>query len=369
MLGQEKYDEVVVLIAEHLAQIMADEENGVYTQREEELVLKEQELLAKIETSKDELERAGKVMGITFVSGAGMIGFAFAVYLIVSNFIKKNKIKKLLTEHQKLVMFIGEDDKTLIQYLMDRKRTASEIESSFIMLLHDFYLERNLEKLRHKNLKNPVSLYESRFKTSNDLETFSSFNTKDLHTIMREVDAEVDRILDIRSQNYDNIEKFVVANKERVSNKNVSLYDLINAIKLHCSDGVLMSDKVIEYNFIQALNELTFRCEYEKFIKENANNIDDEHFDSSEFYSSLRKTDEYKNYKHNGCNDFSWMLPLLMMHMSNRRTEAQRREDARIAAELARKKQNSYSSSNSFGSFGGGFGGGHSSGGGFNGGW
>ena len=169
LLSQEKYDEFLVAIGEHVAGILADEQYDVNSATPHWVVDPEGVKLAAL------------VAGILFV-------LFFGIYLAFLCTAKRSRIRILLEENHKLVTFLGEDKKTLRKYLLNYRCTASELEDDFVELLYGFYVERELEKLRLLNLNKPFVLYESHFKSVNKLEAFKYMRTKDLCEIVAECD-------------------------------------------------------------------------------------------------------------------------------------------------------------------------------------
>jgi uncharacterized membrane protein YgcG len=368
LLIEKDYDAVVLQITKHLEQIMADEENGIYTQKQAQAEAEAEEFNNMLNKGAESMDKAIGFMLIgiiVLISGASILGVA---YLSISHLYKRSNIKKLLVENQKYIQYMQSDEATLFKYLLNKGYSTSSLKSSFIEYLHEYYIESKENELSSKELKYGYDEYKKHLNNSNDITSFKELRLKHIDTIIHEVDNEQDRIREITEQNQKKIVEYVDRNKYKITNPDIPAYALEGAMtaRMHKSgvDKILIDESWLESAFVVELNELNFKSTYDKFIAENADKINKEYFNSSDFYNSLRKTNEYKNYNYDHHDNLWWAMPLLLSHMSCRRQEIEEAE--RLAAERYRRDNESTSSSNSFG---GSFGGGFSSGGGFSGGW
>ncbi|MDO4283049.1 MAG: TPM domain-containing protein [Clostridia bacterium] len=348
LLREEKYDTVVLEVVKHLETMMADEENGVYLEREQ--AKKEQEQLQR--------ERTDKFFNTLFhiimiICPPLLVGFI--AYKLVKRYLKRKKIRRFLEQKDKLISFCKIDKEVLYSYLIDKTKSSEEkeLDSELLQYLYQYYRQYVYGILSQRQLENSIEKYRAYFDEENSVENFHHFMIKDVDTIIYEVDQKIAHEKEVERKNEVAIEDFVNKNSSRV-NQNLSTSTLKSRIKNYCKQDILITESELEEAFCRELHKLNFEYEYNAFIKENEDSIDTRYFDSSEFYHILQNSGEYADYKRH--HDHSWMLPLLFMHMENRKSEIKRREKEAADRRARMARQSSHSSS-----FGSGFGGGHSS--------
>ena len=381
-LRAEKYDEVIFEVVQHLEQIMADEENGVY--------LKEQEQWqAEVEASNAAFDAFVSKACRWFVGIGATGGVSLLLAHLISYILKRKFIKEQFVKYKNHILVLNINTKDFTKYLMKDKSPTSisdsfalitKMKKSFLNDFYEYYINKefgNIINISHlKTLYNSLDEYKYYLKKINNKDVFINLKLKSTKEIIQIADADIARIErekaeakrkmeEIESKNYIKINLYLKNNKNKIINNNISLEELEERLKKYCKIGELLSDTTLEKAFNEELKEMNFKYEYDKFISENKDKIDSKYFNSTDFYNSLKKSDNYKYYRYIPGYNNSWMLPLLFLQMENRREEQKRRE-ARQRQEEARRERERRNSYNNYGnSFGGGF----SSGGGFSGGW
>lgn len=350
-LREEEYDAVTFQIVQHLEQIMADEENGVYAEKEEQRKIIEEE------------------MSDTFAKALMTVCALIIVVCLISIFLSKQILKRDIVENEKYFSAFKIEEKAFMKYLSQTGVGTTDISINFLKYVYQFYMENVKKSLMSRtNNSEREEEYLNFLEKENTYENFLSFNTKDIDTIIYEVDRRIAEEERIEQENDKRIQKFIEKNKNRIENKQLSLEDLKQQMKKHCEKGKVLSEKKLEHIFVKELKALNFKQEYDKFLEENKDQINSKYFSKVDFYETLRNSDEYKRYRYSMYYNRSWMLSLLIHHMEDNKREAERREAMRRSYNTYRSSSSSNSSHGSS-SFGSGFGGGFSSGGGFSGGW
>ncbi|MDU3180463.1 MAG: TPM domain-containing protein [Lachnospiraceae bacterium] len=95
MLREENYDGVVFQVTKHLENIMADEEHGIYAQRERELKEKEQEFREK-----------DRITNIVLLTIIGVIGLFVLIFKTVCYLPQRRTVQALLESHQRYIFLI-----------------------------------------------------------------------------------------------------------------------------------------------------------------------------------------------------------------------------------------------------------------------
>lgn len=365
LLQAEDYDGAVLQITNHLEQIMADEEAGIYAQKEIEREQQNAEALAA-------LKSLGKAFVILIFSGACL----FALYHIVmttSKYVYRVvKTEKLMEKYSKHVALLSLSKDEIQTQILSKRRIFSEVEAKFMFDLYDIYTTEQLKELDKKrsaiNFGSEYIRYHKKLMDVNCVENFINLQLKDVDTIIYDMNKMIKHEKEIEEANLKKISDFVISQRHLIP-EFMSEKEIISTIFNRCMLGRLISDESIESIFNLEIKEASFKYEYEKFLEEHKDEIDLRHLNSSSFYDTLRKTDNYMNYNpYHSHGNFMWMLPLLMVHTQKNKAT----EERRIAAEANRRRQQqNFNRNNSFGSssFGTSFGGGFSSGGGFSGGW
>ncbi len=347
MLREENYDGVVLQVAKHLENIMADEEHGIYAQRERELKEKEKEFREK-----------DRITNIVLLTIIGVIGLFVLIFKTVCYLIRRRTVKALLEDHQRYVQLIKADPDSLYHYFM--KHYNKSMKEDFVPYLHEYFIHKGCEKINAHDYR--------RFREVNPLENFRNFQIKDVETFREELAVEKQKELRINGENKEKIRRYILQEKTNgIDPQKIESY-IIQRIP----SGEPLSDTQLKNEFTYAVHELSFRKEYDKFIEQNRDKIQDKYFDSDKFYNSLKNTPNYKNYNYLNSTGLMWIHPLLLSHMNHQKIEVQRREEERqreIEAEREERARRERETRMFYSDFGGGFDGGSSSGGGFSGGW
>ena len=372
LLRNGDYDAVVKQVAEHLAGVMLNVENGTYETKQAEYDANQARIA-------ENFKKVMKVVCIVFLCAILFAGLCYGGYWLVVYIARRRTIKQMIVKYDRHMKLLGKNRdevaKKLYDFFIDSN--VGYIKNVFISKLHDYWIAEQCEVILSKcqsmndERKTWYSEYVKRFKFRNPLDNFENLKLIDVNTAIKEVDAIEAQRAEMRRQNTEIVENFLNANDNRIINRNIK-HDLIerfDAFK-HWSDELVDVD-TLENCFKEYYEELDFEYEVEQFCKENADKIKAKDFNKQAFIKELSQTDEYRARSR---NNNMWMLHFLMLHMAmNRNNRIQREAEEKRAAERraaqrrAESYRSSYSSHNS--TFGSGFGGGFSSGGGFKGGW
>ena len=350
-LRAEDYDSVVLQVTKHLEKIMADEENGVYAQRE------------------SDLEADGIVMIVILIGIfviALIIAIGFNAAFLIRKLYRKKVIHTLIKEYQKQMQTAGLDENEFRKYFEKRYSYSKtdEVKKLFLVRLYNYYIDKETAKLKERNPKR-IKFYKSYLEKINNQQSFQIGMIKSLDSICNEVDENIDT-------NEKAIRKFFRENKDRVQNKEI-LPDLEQA---YLSDCLWYDRKItkeeMEKSFEKNTKRLNFEREVDHFLSKNKDSVkkfNKQYFDKAKFYRELEETDVYKEYEYPDRYNRDWMQAYLIGHISRNKADAEARrmcEKARRARANTARYSHDYDSDSSFGSE---FGGGFSSGGGFSGGW
>lgn len=371
LLKEENYDAVINEVTTYLENLMADEENGIYAIKEKELAEKRaieaEEAAIRQEKTLRTLKQVGLVGGIIAV-----IAFILkAIISVISSNMKKRKIAEILDNHYKHMSLLKTNKEEILEKLCVLIKNKDDMDNEVMKNLYSFYMAKQKDLLNSYKLSTGYGRYVNYLESQNTLQNFISFQLKDIESIVYEVDKQIEKENEIRSNNIKKVKEFVTVNKDRVENNAISLKTLEERILSYCSVKKVISDSELETAFCKELKALNFKYEYDEFIKEYKDDINPTYFESSNFYNELQHSNEYASYYYRKGYDRAWMKVMLFnhMHKNERRAkeeQARRERQERERRERARREAEERSRESSFGSS---FGGGHSSGGGFSGGW
>lgn len=433
-LRAENYDSAILKIVQHLEGLMTDEENGVYAYKEADKnatnQAKADEAIALIKqigtveytdecrkainaarskyfwlssdqkalvTNYHVLEEAGTeynaLKNAAIMAVMKNIGIVLciicpiiAIVVLIINYRKrqlhKRKVLELCDRYYKHLKIAEIDETEFISYFEDHcsdKRTTDDtsLENELFELLYKCYVVNKLPYFATSNAREEnLELYIQRFENVNNLKAFKNCKLVSTEDIVREIDKKEDEKARIKKENIKIVNQFFEENKHRILKSEIA-QKVKERLMQYVNTHHIVSNAELESVFDDALNELSFEVEFAEFCEEYARTLDMKDFDRNEFYRSVRSSDNYYSYRATRRYDRSWMLPLLMMHVSQQKQqrlkrerqekEHRRREEQRRREEKARKELERINSYNS--SFGSRLGRGHSSGGGFSGGW
>ena len=386
-LKAEDYDTAVKMIVQYLEQLMADEENGVYVQKEIEKAAAEAEAarLAEIERAEQEKLKAEReeknqrnlqIMFIVSLALAGIIGIYGFFKWLNNKREREMEIKRLLSQYSFQACLIDDGLEQIFDRLMKHFSDShpSRIEENFVSVLHDWFINDRIAELSNRNdLEYDYDAYVAHLKHRNRIGCFTNGSVVDVDTIIREVDEKKQREAELRKINTQKVNDFLNANRHRVTDQEIWVKVrnyMHNAFDNFTNE---VRDSQLEKFFVEQIDSLGFEKEFDKFLTENKDKIGRD-FDRRTLYNEMCATNNYRNYHYGMRMDYVWMMYMLMNHQSRQkqnRIEQERRiqeETERRRREAQRRaQQQSISSRNS--SFGSSFGGGRSSGGGMRGGW
>ena len=377
MLRNGQYDRVIYLITEYLASLMEDAENGVYIWKEQERLLKQQEeqrrqaeLEVKIAKGFYELTLIVAYVVAGVLALAIVLASGYGVIELVRNMKRKRVAEELVEQNYRHVRLLNVPQERIIDYIRYTRSeiATNELEEEFVSLLYDLYCNEAENYFDNGELAHAPGVYMEYFKECNTCDNFKAGMVMDRDRIISDVNQREERKLNILHENHRKIREFVNSKASELAELDIPSERMTESLIAQCryGDGEL-SLPVLRNRYRTEIKEQKLKSAYERFLIENQDKIDSKYFDSREFFSIVKNSEEGKDYS---ATNYSWMLPLLMLHMSDRRHA----EEVRIArqkkdrAEAAKRSQNVTSSINNT-SFGGGFGGGFSRGGGFSGGW
>lgn len=372
LLRNGDYDAVVKQVAEHLAGVMLNVENGTYETKQAEYDANQARIA-------ENFKQVMKVVFIVFLCAVLFAGLCYGGYWLIVYIVRRRTIKQMIVKYDRHMKLLGKNRDEVTKKLYDffTDSNVGYIKNIFISKLHDYWIAEQCEVILSKcqsmdnERKTWYSEYVKRFKFRNPLDNFENLELVDVNTAIKEVDEIEAQRADMRRQNTEIVENFLKANDNRIVNRDIK-HDLIerfNAFKGWSDE--LVDVETLEKCFVEYYEDLDFEYEVNKFCKENADKIQAKDFNKQAFIKELRQTDDYHTRSR---TNSMWMLHFLMLHMTmnrnnriQREAEEKRRAEERARQAAARRRAESYSTHNS--TFGTGFGGGFSSGGGFKGGW
>jgi len=354
LLQLENYDAVIFEVTKHLENIMFDEENGIYQQKEEQKMIEN-----------EQFEKNMKKNIIIFFKGFGCLTVFIFIFIIIYYFKKKSLFNKLLKENESYfhLMSVNIEDIKASFWDFCCSNSIYDLRNSFITMIYEFYIENSKIFLEQKSLKHNKKYYFEELEKTNSEKNFKNKNLVSLEDIIFTVDKKFEEKEKITIKNYEKINIFISKNKHRINNPNIAPLTLEKAMKNHVLDSKELSENELEKIFVQDLKDLNFEEEYKEFIKANKDKINEKYFDANKFKKELKKSSEFTDYHYHSNNNYIWMTALLTSHLLYNEKQVKAEEKRK---EEARKKAEEENNSNNFG---GGFGGGYSSGGGFSGGW
>lgn len=375
LLRNEKYDEVVMSITKHIEQLMYDEENGVYLQKEEARA-------KELEETQKAKEKIKDVLIIVVISITGITLLGILTFFIIDFYLDKRFINNVFKEYYKHISLIKLDEETLRNRFKEKLKSYSrkEIKDKILRELYDIYIDEKRLALDAALIENPnvfdnnPGLYIKKLKDMNSYDNFVSFNVVSIDDIIFYTNKEIEINNNIRNKNHEKIKSFINEHKNLVENEQISLEVLEKKMRQHCKKGIELTSYDVEKIFNEEVKELNFKFHFDRFIDDftTANELDRDDLNLNAFYNSLKQTDEYANYRFNRRYNYSWMFPLMLAHRENEKRKIREREEQERREEAERKRRREEESRrlhHTNNHFGGGFGGGFSSGGGFSGRW
>ena len=427
-LKSKDYDTAIMMIIQYLEKLMADQENGVYAQKEAEKLAADQaaanaviekinrigiveyedasikrvndaksaykkltkaqkqlvynyEMLVAASNTLGELQRENnirifKLVGFVFCVAGAIVGLIALLIAFVKKALANQKVDELLNRHSHLLSVARLSDVDVRTAVKDRasEYSAKCIESKFLGIIYELYIQK--QSVIIGNLPNVLCEYDdyvSELRKVNTLRAFENCRLTDVAIIVANVDDRQRKKDELREANTKKVNDFLSANRHRVADDDiwVELRTLMH--KSFDNHSVEVSDGQLEKYFAEKLNELGFKKEFDKFVSANKDSIGRD-FNRSKLYSEMCSTNNYRGYRYGMRMDRIWMMHMLMSHQKRQkqdRLEQEKRdqEAAERRRREAQRRAQQQSISNSNSSFGSSFGGGRSSGGGFKGGW
>jgi uncharacterized membrane protein YgcG len=427
-LRTEDYDTAVKMIVQYLENLMADQENGVYAQKEAEKIAADRAAAAAVaqkiaaigavtlgldsQARIDDARSAYRALtnsqkelvDITILDAAEerlaelkhertmenlkyllvglgivcpIVGLIVLCVVLIEKKLRANKIDELCNRHYRYITMADLDEES-VNAAIDKdygEYNARELEDEFMNILYQMYIDKQVMQIQStaSNMKCGADMYVSELYRVNDRRAFERCQLTALAIIVANVDERQRQKEELREKNAKLVNDFLSANRHRVSDSEIWI-KVSNAMhKMFDNFTTEVGTVKLEAYFSEQLDTLGFEKEFDKFLNANQDKIGRD-FNRSTLYNEMCATNNYRNY-HYGCRmDRVWMMHMLMSHQSRQkqnRLDQERRD--REAAERRRREaqrraqQQSISSRNS--SFGSSFGGGRSSGGGMRGGW
>jgi uncharacterized membrane protein YgcG len=420
------YNTAVKMIVQHLEKLMADQENGVYAQKEADKIaadkaaadavakkiyaigtvtleseaaindarsayrsltkhqkeLVDTSILDAAETKLSELKDARfkenlKNFMIMLGIACPIVGLIILCVVLIKKKLRTNKIDELCNRHYRYITMADLDEETAKETI-DKdygKYNARNLEDEFMNILYQMYIDKQVMVIQAtaKNMKCSPDMYLSELYRVNDRPAFERCRLTNLAIIVANVDERQRKKEELRELNTHLVNDFLSANRHRVSDSEIWI-NVCNAMhKMFDNFATEVGAAKLESYFSEQLDSVGFEKEFDKFLNANQDKIGRD-FNRNTLYNEMCATSNYRSYHYGNRMDRVWMMHMLMSHQNRQkqnRLDQERRD--REAAERRRREaqrraqQQSVSSRNS--SFGGGFGGGRSSGGGMRGGW
>lgn len=286
-LRAENYDAVVFQIAQHLEKIMANEENGVYAEKEAQLIKQqkaqeearkkaEQEREAKA-AARAEAFKANIVKFLKFLGLAvSVVGIVVIVGMILSAFIRKKKIANLMEYHKHYLFKAKTNADEFANHLNEQyaDMKTAELDENFLKILYEYYQKKMVACI--PNGEN-AHLYKKRFLKQNDFSAFKAYQIVDLEKIMHDVDAEEHKKAETRRHNQLSIEAFFDANKHRIQYAETEA-KLKQILQDYVYSDRFVTDAELELVFATHLRRLNREIEEEQrkaeMLKTNAQHIE-----------------------------------------------------------------------------------------------
>lgn len=427
-LKSKDYDTAIMMIVQYLEKLMADQENGVYAQKEAEKLAADKaaanaviekinrigvveyedasikrvndaksaykkltktqkqlvynyDVLVAASDTLDTLRHENNMRILKFVGlGICVAGAIAGLIALLVAFIKKTlanqKVEEMLSRcsHILSVSRLSDVDVRSAIKANVSEYSAKCVESEFIDIIYKLYIKKQSAIIG--NLPNMLCEYDdyvAELRKVNTLRAFENCRLTDVAIIVANVDDRQRKKDELREANTKKVNDFLNANRHRVADDEIwiELRKLMhNSFDNHSVE--VREDQLDKY-FTEKLNELGFKKEFDKFVNANKDSIGRD-FNKSKLYSEMCATNNYRGYHYGMRMDRVWMMHMLMSHQ--KRQKQDRLEQAKREQEAAerrrreaqrRAQQQSISNRNS--SFGSSFGGGRSSGGGMRGGW
>lgn len=428
-LKAEDYDTAIMMIVQHLAELMTDQENGVYAQKEAEKatadkaaadaviekinqigtveytnkgieavnnarnaynkltpeqkkLVSNHDVLVAASDALDALQRENnmkilKSIGLGFCILCPIAGLIALCIILIKKKLRKDKIDELCNQYCTYVRMAALTEDAVKKQIDEKygEYSAKDLETEFMNILYQMYIDQQVVFLKNtsSNLAYRVDVYISELHRVNDRPAFERCRLNNLTMIINYVDKRERKKEELRAANKQKVSDFLSANRRRVSDSEIWVKLSRDMHDNFDNFATEITDAQMEKHFSEKLDSMGFKKEFDMFLNANQDKIGRD-FSKGTFYMEMCSTDNYRNYHYGHRMDRVWMMHMLMSHMNRQkqnRLEQEKRD--REAAERRRREaqrraqQSSISSRNS--SFGSSFGGGRSSGGGFKGGW
>ncbi len=370
------YDTVVYQVAEHLAGLMADEENLVYAQKEEAAAAKraEEEAAAAIRHAQFEAATPWIIGG-----GLGLLALGSVAYVIAQILAARKKERQYEELEQRYFLHFkvfrdkeSEAKAAVREKLLNTEYGCDDIfcfEAEFTRYLYELYLKYSRTLLEEMGKAEYLGKYLRQLEIRNSYNAFVDLKLASLDNIVKTIDQEEEDKKITYTENTKRVQEFWDANKARVENK-VILSKLELFMQRFRMDHRLVSKAELERSFVGEMQRLNFEYECDRFCKENADLIKSRDFNRSQFYRELACSSNGSQYRYSPTYNNFWMRHYLISHMSSQRKLREQREaEERRKAQRRRAEAQRQAQRRNNASFGTSFRGGFSSGGGFKGGW
>lgn len=365
------YDAAIYQISEHLAQVMRDEENGMYAAMDAKAEQERLEQEAAQAALDEKLDMVGKAF-LAILTGGGFLMIIGHSGYYVWRKVKRNKVlEDLFVENEKHLnccVDVEQAKKDLKKHYENEH--PHFVRMDFIEVLYDIYLKQQCDLLSSSYREDRYNLYLDALKFTNSLKAFETLHLKDLETIVEDVDEKEVIKINNRKENERNIEQFLKDNDSRIKNRAIK-QDLVDCMKNLAVPSRVLTAAQLEREFVKLMDRLNFEREFDQFCLDNADKIQERDFNKDQFYDEIKCTSQYRNYSYSPNYNNQWMMFYLMTHMKNNKEQRVRKAAERQRQEQLRRKRQAASYASTYrknnSSFGTSFRGGFSSGGGFKG--
>lgn len=353
LLREEKYDQVILEVTKKVEIILADQENGVYVQKQ-----------AAYDKEMEEAANTAAFVIIVLIGGGILVFAGYWLVQLAIMLIRRKKLVKAVDTYSHLIKYTGSSEeyvKNGIKCYWTNYISFGNIENFVLHRLYEAFVSELENKLKCTNLPWATDRYIRKIEAVNSVEDFKKGRIVGIDEIIYMTNQEEQNRFDIREENRRKISEYVKKNESKIDKTlDISVEYVTNRIfEKIVRDFQRITNEQIEDAFAYVIRDLEFDREYEEFLELSKDKINSKYFSKSDFKNEVLRSKEYRDNYHGGrILNHMWMMMLLQNHMRDKERAYKRRHSS-----------SSYRSSYSSSSFGRSFGGGFSRGGGFSGGW
>lgn len=248
------YDTVVYQIAEHLAGLMADEESGVYTEKEAMCAAQKAEAEANAQTKREQAYQIAKYTAIGTLFLAVIASIAYVVMQLIKFHQKERLFNSLVQKYQQQIKLVEDKEDAALRMLREHiiprnyeygVNGVSYMEANFVEYLYSLYTIVQENILQEKDSKDRYNLYVKELSRCNTLQKLKQNQIVSCETIINNVDQEEEKKLAILEENKQKVDEYWQANKYRIDNQAIA-HQLRIALNFCIKDNQLLSNAELD---------------------------------------------------------------------------------------------------------------------------